>query len=390
MKLLAVSTSSFTSTNREFYRRLAAQSINVHLVIPEFWNFGKGWVKADPKNTNDPKISFLRASNSHQRLYSLKDIKHIITQFSPDAIYYEGDPGSLMAAKLGIIAKKKKIKLLALSCENLSQNPLAVVKREGIKQLINACIKFALIRFSARRIHTLFVINKEGLAYFNSFGFKNVVQTPLGFNEQHFQINHSWRNSTRKQLHIESNTIVIAYFGRIVYEKGVHLLIEVLEKMEHGNWVFLIDNFGRYQNAYQEKIQRQIQASVLKDKTIFFEAEHGEIGKYMNAADITVLPSIPTKKWVEQYGRVVPEAMACGNRLIVSNIGAQVDFFESNYEYTYSPEDAEKLSQLLQRSILELKRKEFNPQKHSSRAIENYSLSSQIKIFEAALKKQSA
>jgi glycosyltransferase involved in cell wall biosynthesis len=38
----------------------------------------------------------------------------------------------------------------------------------------------------------------------------------------------------------------------------------------------------------------------------------------MNAADIVAAPSI----WKEQYGRVVPEAMACGRALVVSDIGA--------------------------------------------------------------------
>ena len=43
---------------------------------------------------------------------------------------------------------------------------------------------------------------------------------------------------------------------------------------------------------------------------------------YMNAADIVVLPSLSMPKWKEQYGRVLPEAMACGKLVVGSNSGA--------------------------------------------------------------------
>lgn len=386
MKLLAISTSSFTATNREFYRRLALENIEVHLVIPAFWNFGKGWIKADEQLPTDPEISFLRASNSHQRLYYLKNIRTIIHKFAPDTIYYEGDPGSLMAATLGQIAKNDKIKLFALSCENLSQSPIAVVKREGIKQLFHASIKYALIRLSMKKIHTLFVINDDGLEYFQAIGFKNVVKTPLGFNEQFFHINETWRTSIRKKLKIDDNTVVISYFGRLVYEKGVHLLIQALEQLQVDNWVFLIDDFGRYKNDYQEKIQKQLIASTLQNRIIFFEAEHGEIAQYMNASDIAVLPSIPTKKWVEQYGRVVPEAMACGNRIIVSNVGAQASFFEASYAYKYSPTDTNKLLALLEKAMEEISCKQFNRKEYAAIAANNFSLNAQIKTFQNTLK----
>jgi glycosyltransferase involved in cell wall biosynthesis len=385
LKVLAISTSCFTASNREFYRRLQANGLNISLVIPDSWNFGKGWVKAEPKGLADPEISFLEASNSHQRLYYLKNITSVIDKFTPDAIYYEGDPGSLMAAILGVIANKKKIKLLALSCENLSQSPIAVVKREGIKQFFNACIKYSLIKLSAKKIHTLFVINKEGLAYFTTLGFNNVIQTPLGFNEQNFQIKKSWRESIRKKLNIAPDTVVIAYFGRLVYEKGVHLLIKALEELQSKDWVFLIDDFSRYKNDYQEKLEEQLKTSKIKSKTIFFEADHEEIAQYMNAADITVLPSIPTKKWVEQYGRVVPEAMACGNRLIISNVGAQTDFFESAYEFQCSPRNGKELIALLAKAINEIRGQNFNRNYYAAIAEKKFSLKAHLKVFKEAV-----
>jgi glycosyltransferase involved in cell wall biosynthesis len=358
----------------------------VSLVIPDIWDFGKGAVKAEPKQENDPNIYFRRPTNYHHRLYRLKEIKQLIQDIRPNVIYLEGDPGSVMSALLGNQAKRYNILFFALSCENLSQNPLAVAKREGIGQLLNAGIKYSLIQFARKKIDTLFVINNQGLEYFKQLGFKNVVKTPLGFNEKVFRIDLDKRRLVRKELGVNENTIIISYFGRLVYEKGVHLLIEALEKLPSQNWIFLIDEFSRYKTDYQTKIETMIDNSNFKHKTIFFEADHNEIANYMNASDITVLPSIPTKKWVEQYGRVVPEAMACGNRLIVSNVGAQNDFFESGYSFQYPPESIDELVRLLEIAIKEFKNGQFDRNKYASVAQENFNLNAQLGVFKKLLK----
>lgn len=386
MKIVAISTSCFTETNREFYRRLDSESsIKVCLIIPKQWDFGKGLVEADPALATDPEIIFLEATSYHHRLYKLEGLAKTVKQAKPDVIYYEGDPGSRMSAILGPLSKKIGSNFFALSCENLSQNPMAVTKREGKSQLINSSIKYALIQYSKKFIDTLFVINNEGLAYFKKLGFKKVVKTPLGFNENIFNIDASKRSRIRKKLNIEEDTVVIAYFGRLVYEKGVHLLIEALNKLKAKNWVFLIDEFGRYKTNYQAEIEKRIKDSNFNDKTIFFEADHTEIASFMNASDITVLPSIPTKKWVEQYGRVVPEAMACGNLLIVSNIGAQKDFLQQDYEFTYTPSDVQKLSQQLSKAIEFIEDAQYEKEHLAQRAKMLFGLDQQVALFKAQL-----
>jgi len=44
--------------------------------------------------------------------------------------------------------------------------------------------------------------------------------------------------------------------------------------------------------------------------------------KYMNCMDALALPSLTTPEWKEQYGRVIPEAMACGVPVVGSDSGA--------------------------------------------------------------------
>jgi glycosyltransferase involved in cell wall biosynthesis len=52
--------------------------------------------------------------------------------------------------------------------------------------------------------------------------------------------------------------------------------------------------------------------------------------EWYNAADVVVLPSIPTVEWIEQYGRVLVEAQACGCPVIATDIGGPRDLVRQN------------------------------------------------------------
>ena len=385
MKLLAVSTSCWSEVNREFYRRLNAEGWEVRIVIPSVWNFGGKTLAAEVRTSEDPTIEFLQPTNFHHRLYRLKNIKSVILNFKPEVIYYEGDPGSLMCAILGRIAKRGGIKLFALSNENLSQSPLAVVKREGKTQFFNALIKYALIQYSKSKIDCLLVINRDGLSFFQKLGFKKVVKTPLGFNENFFKIDTEKGIEVRDRLGISQDNIVVAYFGRLIYEKGLHLLIEALEKVDLHNFSLLIDKFSRYSDPYQQQVYDSIMNSSLKNNTVFIETQHLEIADYMNASDITILPSISTKTWLEQYGRVVPEAKACGSLVIVSNDGAPKDFFEEDYPFIFQSGSVDDLIEKIENAAITLKKSNYNRKINSERTIKDFSLTAQIDVFKTVL-----
>lgn len=389
MRVLAISTSSWNSNNREFYRRLSLNGINLKLIVPESWDFGKGAKPADIIANEDPDIAFLTPSNYHQRLYYLKGIKKVVNEFRPDVIYYEGDPGSIMSVYLGFMARRSHSKFIALSCENLSQRPFDVIKREGIGQLHNSLLKYLLIRLSRSKIDDLLVINNDGLKCFKRIGFKKVTKIPLGFNESIFKLNLDARKRVRSRLNISKDTIVISYFGRLVFEKGVHILIDTLNNLNVDNWVFLIDEFSGYKNDYQNVIEEKILKSKIKTKTIFFKANHTEIADYMNATDISVLASIPTNKWVEQYGRVVPEAMACGNRVIVSDIGAQNEFFSKDYFYKFNHNNhLSKLQTLIEKSCFDYNNGLLDRESISLYSQENFGINKQLNIFLKIIKNE--
>jgi glycosyltransferase involved in cell wall biosynthesis len=74
--------------------------------------------------------------------------------------------------------------------------------------------------------------------------------------------------------------------------------------------------------------------------------------KYMNAADIVVLPSISQLRWKEQYGRTVPEAMACGKIVVVSSSGTPKELV-GDAGYVFPESNVDALATLLEKLLHE-------------------------------------
>jgi glycosyltransferase involved in cell wall biosynthesis len=148
----------------------------------------------------------------------------------------------------------------------------------------------------------------------------------------------------RHSLGLEKKTI--AYFGRLVSEKGINLLLEALSTLKDLQWQFIIDKFSVYRSTYEEQLQSQIQVFGLTNQVVYFDAPHNKMQDYMNAADIVVLPSISTPKFKEQYGRVIPEAMACGKIVVGSQSGAIPELI-GEAGFVFLEGDVNKLAEIL-------------------------------------------
>jgi glycosyltransferase involved in cell wall biosynthesis len=105
-------------------------------------------------------------------------------------------------------------------------------------------------------------------------------------------------------------------------------------------------------STYSEQVRQFIAAKNISDRVIPLESRHGEIADAMCASDVVVLPSKPTKKWVEQFGRVVPEAMSCGNVAVVSDSGAPKELIGPS-GLVFRAGDADHLAAILRQLIFD-------------------------------------
>ncbi len=325
--ILILSHACNRAVNRAPYAELERLGWRVRVVTAEALFDGGRWVSADPAEVEGPATAMLPLRGRHARLQRYGRLSAVLQQERPDWVVADIDPHSWLAIELAWMKSRFHYRLGFISCENLPFGPLQLARRRGWRGLLLGA-GCSLARLIVRpRTDIVFCINSAGKRLFTEAGFKRVVTTPLGFPQRHFKVNPEARSRIRAQLNLSLPTI--AYFGRLTPEKGVHLLLDALDRLTDPTWHLLIDDF-QPNSDYQAQIRRRMDSAAWAGRARLVEARHGEVADYMNAADLVVVPSLSTPNWIEQYGRVVPEALACGCRVIASNSGALPELLGSH------------------------------------------------------------
>jgi glycosyltransferase involved in cell wall biosynthesis len=318
--LLVISVACHTAINRNVYKLFGQVGMSVVLVVPRELSFSSGVIKADLPAEDDIEMVYMDLLGDNSRIYRFPGIISVLNRYCPKIIVLDNDPVSLMALQIGVWSRKAKSKLYCISCENMSLSISSSFLKRGVKGIASMALKRILLVATRKLVYGVFTINNEGTQVFKDEHFANVSRIPLGFDPCYFHIDPCARR--KKQIELNLSGFVIGYFGRITYEKGVHILISALEKLKDCSWTLLIDKFDEYSSEYGGEIHRRFVDAGLLDRLIFINPKHTEMGDYINAVDVVVIPSISTPVWIEQYGRVAAEAMACGKLVVASDSGA--------------------------------------------------------------------
>ncbi|XES77000.1 MAG: glycosyltransferase family 4 protein [Candidatus Bathyarchaeia archaeon] len=119
--------------------------------------------------------------------------------------------------------------------------------------------------------------------------------------------------SFRLQFALPQEKIVL-YVGRLVYEKGIHILINAVPKiLSKVNAKFVIVGSG----YMQEQLSNIVKSMGLEHKVLFTGfVDEQSLLKLQKVADVSVVPSL-----FEPFGIVALEAMAAKSPVVVSDTG---------------------------------------------------------------------
>lgn len=273
---------------------------------------------------------------SNLRFLHFKNLLKIIKQFKPDDILIHNDPISLQIIILIFFSFSRKYKISCMSHENkIIQNPINF----NIKNNIRAFILLFFNFFIKHKIKNILCISKQIRKNYNYLGYKRkTLLTPLGYDEKIFKI-----KKNKKKL------FTIAYFGRVSHEKGIHVLIKALQKINF-KFIFMLDVSHIDDNEYFDNILSTLKKILRPSQIKLIKCNHIQIAKFMSQSDLVVLPSI----YQEQYGRVIQEAVACGSLVIGSRIGAIPEIIVDNdllFENNNHNQLAKKINQLQNQSF---------------------------------------
>lgn len=148
---------------------------------------------------------------------------------------------------------------------------------------------------------------------------KEEIQT-LGVCSNRIQVYTNWENSNlfkpfnkvkaKKEIGFD-NKFVVSFFGRLVEEKGIRVLIDAI-KLASKSITFAVYGEGPLVNLVKEA--EKANKNVVYMKTITPDT----LPLHYSAADLLVVPSLHE----EGFGRVAAGALFCGTPVVASNRGA--------------------------------------------------------------------
>ena len=138
---------------------------------------------------------------------------------------------------------------------------------------------------------------------------------PPGVDVSRFRPDGAARAGVRARLGWNDDTPVVGFLGRFVPAKGLDVLMRALEGVRQpwralfvggGPMAAELSAFGA---AHPGRVR------------VLTDVVHDDVPEHLNAMDLMCAPSQTTRRWREQFGRMLIEAMACGVPVVASRSG---------------------------------------------------------------------
>jgi len=141
-----------------------------------------------------------------------------------------------------------------------------------------------------------------------------LVMIPNGVNAEVYTKNEKENLAQFRSKYALPEEKIVLFVGRLVYEKGVHVLVNAAPKvLEKANAKFIIVGNG----YMKDQLSTIVNATGIANKVMFTGFVDDEtLWKLQKCADVSVVPSL-----FEPFGIVALEAMAAKSPVVVSDTG---------------------------------------------------------------------
>ena len=148
-----------------------------------------------------------------------------------------------------------------------------------------------------------------------------LIMVPNGVNVQEYATNKNADLSQFRRKFALPEEKIVLFVGRLVYEKGIHVLINTVPKvLEKVNAKFVVVGNG----YMKEPLSNLIRGLSLTHKVMFTGfVDEETLRNLQRCADVSVVPS-----FFEPFGIVALEAMAAKSPLVVSDTGGLSEIVE--------------------------------------------------------------
>ncbi len=309
MRVLRVSHSAVVDAWRERERELRARGVDVRLLSARAWNEGGTTVDLAPR-PGEP-VSGVRTLGSHPALfvYDPRVLWRALGQ-EWDVLDVHEEPFALATAEIlalrhlrALVSRRTAPPYVLYSAQNLAKRypwPFRWFEHRAL-----------------RGAAAVSVCNDEAGRIVRAKGARGRVETvPLGVDPAVFSPATPVPDVAGAGH--AAGRLCVGYAGRLAHHKGVDLLLDAVGGDDRLDIVLAGDGPDR---AALEVAARPLGSRV----RLVGPLEGDDLVAFYRSLDVLAVPSRETSGWVEQFGRVAVEAMACGVPVVASRTGALPD-----------------------------------------------------------------
>lgn len=316
LRVLYTSHASVVDVYQDKLRHIAASNVDLTVLLPERYLEGTRVVSAFQGDGSYRVITrpTVFGEKGRQNGFFYRGLRSVFRSVQPDILHIEEEPESLVTVQLirHALRMRRMPGLIGFTWRNWPMPyphwPFWYPKR----------ILYSLTQqMTLPHLDVLIAGTHDAEAEFRSLGFEGPM--PLipqyGVNPD---IYHPPADREALRASHGLQGFVVGFVGRVLQMKGLDVLVDAVAQLTDLPITLVILGNG----DYREALERRSAERGITDRVRFV---HGiparDVPGLLGCFDVMVLPSLSAPHWREQFGRVLPEAMACGVPVIGSDSG---------------------------------------------------------------------
>lgn len=310
MRVLMISKACIVGIYQRKLEAIARCGIDLRVIVPPSWKDERGETLLERTYTQGYDLTVLPlARNGDFHLHWYRGLGEQVRAFQPDVVHIDEEPYNLAAWQAQFEADRVGARTLFFTWQNLlRQYPPPF--RWGERYVVD-------------RARACLAGTDSAAEVWRAKGYRGAIHVipQFGTDAALFAPNFPLSTPVERRSGGKVRPFTVGFFGRLVEEKGVHILLDALAALE-GDWRLYVLGSGPQQAALQAQAQRLNIADRVTWRAWIASAE---MPAQYHTLDALALPSLTRLNWKEQFGRVLVEAMASGVPVVGSDSGAIAD-----------------------------------------------------------------